>query len=137
TRNIEDATANVSLAADDLASEAWAITDGGVAQQVASNVTLRESFGRSGVTGSYQSIKSATTLLNHAQRHRDDVAVPMVNPEWTIYPRGIEVGDIETGDLVEGSFDWGFGTVTVQRRVTSKTVSVDAAGTPTIGLGLA
>jgi hypothetical protein len=139
-RNIESAQDHVSLTAGDLASEAFGINGTNpvlVAEE--SDVPLRESWGRWGVAATFSSTVTQGGLNNQTARLLADVSSPMLVPASTslIPVQGASATDFDPGDLVEYTFDHGFGEISVTRRVLAKRISVSEDGHESIGVELA
>lgn len=139
-RNIENAQDYVSFAAGDLASEAFGVNGTGAPLTATSSDTdLRESWGRWGVAASFSSTTTQASLNDQTARLLADVSNPMLVPVQTqlIPVKGASATDFEAGDLVEYTFDHGFGEVSVTRRVISKSITVNSDGLETIAVELA
>lgn len=134
-RGITNAGLSISLAAGDVASEAWGMsTDENPLVQELTNSTLRQSFGRSGISASFDGVVVQATLDDHTQALLDARSRPLISPQPDLIPvEGAGVEDFAAGDIVQFTPRIGI-PLTMSRRVVSKRVSVSDEGVETIGV---
>jgi hypothetical protein len=130
-RNITDAGVVVSVAAGDVASEAFGL-GGGTETAIAtrrSNRARRATFGRAGVTGSFDGVTQPATLDAHTQALLDARGEQLFLPGPGLIPvADADVGSFGVGDTVTYAFDAGLGLQAGAFRVVEREVSVDADG---------
>lgn len=139
-RGITDAGLAVSFAAGDLASEAYGrnTDDESPLSSEQSDTTLRQSFGRSGVAGSFDGVTAQSTMDDHAQALLDSRTRPLVSPTPQLIPvDGAGVDDFGTGDTVVFAPRIGISGLSLERRVLKKSVTVSDDGTESIGVEFA
>lgn len=128
-RGIVDAGLSVSFAAGDLASDALALnTDEDPLTSTSVNTTLRQSFGKTGVVGSFDKVTVQSTLDDHAAALQQARTRPFVSPQPKLFPvSGAGVLDFTTGDTVQFAPRIGVELV-LDRRVQRKAVNVGEEG---------
>lgn len=134
-RGIVDAGLSISFAAGDLASEALALnTDEDPLTSTSEDTTLRNSFGKTGVVGSFDGVTQQGTLDDHASGLQAARSRPFISPQPKLLPvSGAGVLDFSTGDTIEFSPRIGV-DLTLERRVQVKSVSVSDVGEEEIGV---
>lgn len=129
-RNITDAGVVVSIAAGDLASEAYGTggsADAAAITSVQSNTTLRAAFGRCAVSGSFDGVTQQTTLDQHTLAMLDARDQQLFVPGPGLVPvADADVGSFDIGDQVTYAFDAGLGEQSGVFRVSELVTSVDA-----------
>jgi hypothetical protein len=139
-RNITDAGVVVSVAAGDVASEAYGLGGNGVDAITAraSNTTLRAEFGRTGVAESFDGVTVAATLAGHTQALLDARSTALFLPGPGLVPvADADVDDFGIGDSVTYEYDAGLGMQSGVFRVSTIRVAVDENGTETMAVGFA
>lgn len=140
-RNITDGSFVFSVAPGDLASEALGVGTLGGADPITStaeNTTLRQAWGRTGVTETFDGVDDAGVLGDHTERLLDDRTTMVSAPGPGLLPvADADVGSFGPGDEVTYSFDSGLGTVTLTGRIGEKRVTVDEQGNETMAVSFA
>lgn len=138
-RGISNSGIAVSLAAGDLASEAYGTnTDESPLTSELSNTALRESFGRAGISASFDGVTVQATLDDHTQALLDARTRPFVSASPELIPvDGAGVTDFDTGDTVAFGPRIGIPDVVLERRVLKKSVSVGDDGNESINVEFA
>ena len=140
-RNIADAGAGFSVAADDLASDVFTTgTDGGQATRwsTAGDATRRAAWGRAGAAATFDGVKVQATLDAHAAAFLASRSSSWLLPAPGLIPvPDAEVGDFDVGDTVSYSFDAGLGLQSGSYRITRLRVSVDEAGQESLAVEVA
>lgn len=136
-RNIDEPSESMSVAENDIATEAWAFSpdhpSGGSLVGISRNPTLRAQFGRVAVWGTYDGVIEQTTIDDHAADLRDSRDGAAVVMGASLIPvSGVGPFDFDVGDEIDYSFDAGLGLRTLTRRVTMKAVRADASGAESI-----
>lgn len=138
-RNITDAGVSFSVAAEDVASDAFGVGTGEepfTAHKF--DAAVRASFGRSGVGQTFDGVAQQATLDGHTQALLASRAVQWFQPAPGLFPvTDADVDDFDAGDTVSFSYDSGLGLHTGPYRVAAKRVQVDADGAETISVGFA
>lgn len=115
-----------SVAAGQIASEAYGSggVSGGTLTAPASNTTLRSTFGRTAVAGSFQNVDNLTTLGDQTARLLDNFDQPLqsTQPGLLAVPE-FAYGSFDTGDIITYSYDAGLGVQTFSVRV--HTIAID------------
>lgn len=102
-------------------------TQGATLTSIATNATLRATFGRSYVSKSYQDISLQATLDDYASRQAVDMGTLMFTAAPELLPvTGFSYSDFDTGDLITYDFDAGLGQQTFTVRIASKQTSMDS-----------
>jgi hypothetical protein len=139
-RNITDAGVVVSVAAGDVASEAFGL-GGGSDTAIAtrrSNRARRAMFGRAGVTGSFDGVTQPATLDAHTQALLDARAEQLFLPGPGLIPvADADVDSFGVGDTVTYTFDAGLGVQSGVFRVVEREVSVNADGAESMAVRFA
>ncbi len=135
SRSIADPSAQISIGPEDIASEGFGIGDDGLVAH-RTNFPLRAALGRSSFLASFSGITLQGTLDDHAQHLIDERSEQLHAPAKTLYPIGLAWEDFVLGDLVEFSYDYGAGTMTENRRILTRKLSIKGAVTK-IGVGFA
>jgi len=128
-RNITSGDESASVAAGDLASEAFGVgsADPPATSQQA-NTTLRASFGRVGVSETFD-VSEQATVTSHTTRLLGERASMLRVPGPGLMPvRDADVGDFGVGDRVSYVYDAGLGVVERADRVARLQVQVDEGG---------
>lgn len=128
-RNITSGDESASVAAGDVASEAFGVgsADPPATSQQA-NTTLRQTFGRVGVSETFDVAEQAT-LNGHVARLLGDRASMLRVPGPGLMPvRDADVGDFAPGDRISYVYDAGLGVVSRADRVARLQVQVDEGG---------
>jgi hypothetical protein len=131
-RNITSGDEQASVAAGDVASEAWGVGtstgDSAYTSQQA-NAALRATFGRCGVSDTFDSVSGQGTLDDHTGRLLDERSSMLVTPGPGLHPvRDAGVGDFDVGDTISYIFATALGTRARAYRVVKKRVQVDEGG---------
>lgn len=138
-RNIVDAGIAVSVAPGDLASEAFGQGTG--SEQTAlsatkSNTTVRAAYGRAGVSANFDGVSVQATLNGHTQALLDARTSMLFQPGPGLIPvADVDVGSFSPGDTIAFEYDAGLGLQSINRRVSSVQVTVDADGTERMAVG--
>ena len=138
-RNITNADLQCSVAPADLATEVWAVgssTDGTTAAALRSNTTLRATFGRVGVSETFDN--TTDSLQGKADGILSARSGMLVVPGQSLMPvTDADVTDFDPGDLVSLSYDFGLGLVEAAHRVAEKRVQVseDASVSISVAFG--
>lgn len=131
-RNITSGDELASVAAGSIASEAQGIATSGASASLVTqlaNTSLRATFGRVGISETFDGVTRQTTLDNHAQRMLDERATMLVTPGPGLHPvRDADVGDFAVGDTVSYTFTTALGTRARSYRIVRRRVSVDEGG---------
>lgn len=139
-RNITNPGIAGSVAADDIASEAFGLaTDVDVDPftSTRSNPAVRQAFGRAGVAKTFDGVSVQATLDGHTQRLVDDRSGPLFVPGPELIPvSDMRPGDFGPGDTTEWSFDAGLGLQTFDRRLSAVQVSIDQDGGETMSVAM-
>ena len=140
-RNIADAAAGFSVAADDLASDVYTTgTDGGQTTRwsTTGDAALRGTWGRAGAAATFDGVKNQTTLDAHAAAVLAARSSAWLLPAPSLIPvADARVGDFDVGDTVSYSFDAGLGEQAGVYRIARMQVAVDEAGQETISVEVA
>lgn len=139
-RGISGTGLSVSMAAGDICSDAVAYnTDEENRLEASAGAnSIRVSFGRSAVVGSFDGVTELSTLIGKATLLRDARLTPLVSPQPEIIPvSGAGVFDFSVGDTVQFVPRIGIPGISVTRRVLKKAVSVGDDGAETIGVEFA
>lgn len=130
-RNIASPEAFASVAPGQVATDVYGASssaDGAALTSHAENPTVRTTFGRADVGGSWHDIKIQSTLDDHTARMASDLSTMRVSVSPRLVPvEGAGVADFDAGDLVTYSYDAGLGTLVSVQRVRTKQVSVSGA----------
>jgi hypothetical protein len=120
-RSIGNPNLSWSVAAGLLGSEAFVSSSSSASiplTKLASNTTLRSTFGRTYVTRSVQDVSEQATLDAHASRALDDVGTVAFTITPDLIPvTGLAYGDFSVGDLLTYDYDAGLGRQTFPVRV--------------------
>lgn len=137
-RNISDSGSVVSVAPGDIASEAFGVGTGPDQEALTStlaNTALRETWGRAGVTATFDGVSVQGTLDDHTQALLDARARHLFRPAPGLIPvAGAEADDFDVGDTVNYSFDDGLGLRTIDERVSQFQVDIDKDGKETLAV---
>jgi hypothetical protein len=139
-RNITDAGVVVSVAAGDVASEAFGLGGDGVDAITAraSNTALRAEFGRAGVAEAFDGVTVPATLAGHTQALLDARSTALFLPGPGLVPvADADVDDFGVGDSVTYEYDAGLGVQSGVFRVSTIRVAVDENGAETMAVGFA
>jgi hypothetical protein len=138
-RGVVDPGIAVSKAAGSFASTAFASSSGDMVLTSSDvDATLRQSFGYWGHAETFDGVTVQATLDDHAARLLADRNRVMFVPAPSVIPvSGSSPTAFDPGDTIEFSYDFGVGTVTVQRRVLKKQVSVGDEGQEDMGVAFA
>lgn len=140
-RNITDSGIVVSVAPGDLASEGIGLAGSAATAPLTSaksNTTLRASFGRSAVAGSFDGVTQQATLDQHTQSLIDARAKQMFLPGPGLIPvADVDVGSFDIGDTVTYSYDAGLGLQSGAFRVVEIQTSVDESGAESMAVRFA
>ena len=124
---------------EDYVSHAYGLSTGQDEAYVigeAENPTVLTEFGRADLGATYQDVTNQETINDHARRMADERADILYLPAPQAIASGFDRSDIDVGDLVEVSYDYGLGTETVDRRIASITTTIGDDGNETFGLEL-
>lgn len=141
-RNVADPGIAFSVAAGDVASDAFGLAtsaDGDTPPltSVQLNTAVRQTFGRSGVSGRWDGVTEQSTLDGHTGQLQADRSGALFVPGPKLLPvADVEPGDFGPGDLAEWSFDAGLGVQTFSRRLSAVEVKVDEDGGETLKVGM-
>lgn len=132
-RGVTNPSAFHSVAAGDIASEAVGRSYDPDADTVltsaAANTTLRSTFGRCAVSGTFDGVVEQATLDGHTAALLTYRGVPFFTAQPQLVPvAGAGVEDFDVGDLVTWDFDDGLGRRTEVRRVNRRRVTVSDVG---------
>jgi hypothetical protein len=139
-RNITDANIAASVAAGDLASEAYGLGGDGetVVTSLASNTTLRSTWGRAAVMESFDGVTVQATLDQHTQALLEARDQALFLPGPGLHPvDGASVDDFGVGDTITYEFDAGLGVQSGAFRVAARMVSIDEDGAESMAVSFA
>lgn len=137
-RNITDAGVVVSVAAGDVASEAFGLGGDGITAITAraSNTALRAKFGRSAVAESFDGVTAQATLDSHTQALLDARSTALFLPGPGLVPvADADVDDFGPGDVVTYEYDAGLGLQSGAFRVGTVEVTVNEDGVESMAVG--
>lgn len=124
-RSIVQPQSQISVGPEDIISDGFAVSDSGLVSRY-TDAAMREGYGRSAMSSSWQGITVQATLDDYAQRLQEQRNTPLHTLGAGMYPIGLGWQDFEPGDLVEFSYDYGGGLLTEQRRVVNRQVSISS-----------
>lgn len=130
-RGVRSPKVRFTVAPGVIASEAYATSTGSEAPATTSksNTTMRQTFGRSGVTLTVDDDPDAATLADAAQGYLDDRSTVFFVPGPELIPvNGAGVSDFNVGDSVTYTFDAGLGQQTGTYRIRKRKVTVSDSG---------
>lgn len=140
-RNITDAGVVVSVAPGDVASEAFGLGGSASDARLTSaqdNTTVRASFGRTGVFGSFDGVTQQATLDEHTQSLLDARSTPLFVPGPGLIPvADVDVGSIDIGDTVTYEYDAGIGLQSGDFRISELQTTVSEDGRETMAVRFA
>jgi hypothetical protein len=139
-RNVTDPGVVMSVAPGDIASEAFGTGgDGQTAiTSIAENTTLRETWGRAGVSKSFDGVTEQATLDDHTATMLNGRAAALLTPGPGLMPvADANVEDFDIGDTVTYEYDAGLGIQSGAFRVASRQVSIDEDGVETMAVSFA
>lgn len=138
-RGITNPSLAISVAEGDIASEVYASNTDGTAPLTSTKAAtaVRESFGRVGISASFDGVTVQGTLDDHAQSLLDARGRPLVVPQPELIPvTGAGVEDFGVGDTIQFVPRIGVDGVVLERRVLRRRVAVDDDGNETISVAL-
>lgn len=139
-RNITDPGVVVSVAPGDVASEAFGVGGDGTTAITATafNASVRSTWGRAGVSQSFDGVTIQSTLDGHTQALLDARGKALFTPGPGLHPvRDAEVGAFDIGDVVTYEYDAGLGVQSGAYRVAALEVTVDQDGLESMAVSFA
>lgn len=135
-RNITDANVAFSVAPGTIASEAFGSGTGETTiTSTQSNTSLRATWGRAAVFGTFDGVSQQATLDGHTSRLLNERDAMLFQPGPGLHPvADADVDSFDVGDTVTYDFDSGLGRQTGTYRVAVKQVTVDEVGQESIAV---
>ena len=139
-RTVAESRVSTSIASGQIASDVFAV---GVENELGTVLTsssmdaaIRANFGRSGWTQTHDGVGVQTTLDDKATRARIKRGTQNFMPQPSMHPidGGMPNENINAGDTVEYTFDYGLGYVTDKYRILTMRVGVDQQGNEDMSL---